>query len=209
MPFTIDDFIRRRPFVFHLTARANVARIRESAALQPAALMLKESRNDGLLRTRRRTSLQPKLDGKVVHIRDQRPLHAGNIDFQGGWTIEDLVGELNERVFFWPGSAGWVVSYAHRHYGRYANERPVILRAELAQILALNGVSAPHFCKYNSGSPRWTNGKASPRGPNTFVKCDETTFPVTGVVEVTFRSIVHLPASVEITDSYDGKWRRL
>jgi hypothetical protein len=162
-----------------------------------------------LLKVRRATSVQAKLNGDVIHVRDQHPLHAGNVAFHGKWTIDKLVQEINERVFFWPGSDGWVVSYARRHYQRYAAENPVVLRIPFAALLAANAGSDPLFCKYNSGSPRWTSGRASPRGPDTFVRCAKAAFPASGVVEVNFRSTVKLPIRIEVADSYDGKWRAL
>jgi hypothetical protein len=209
MAFTVEEFARLRPYLFHLTSRANVARINRTRALDPAATILKASGNQMMLKARRGTSIQAKVNGEVVHVRDQHPLHAGNIAFQGSWTFEKLVQEINERVFFWPGSEWWVISYARRHYNRYAAEKPVVLRIPVAELLSRNAGSDPLFCKYNSGSPRWTSGKASPRGPDTFVKCAKASFRASGVVEVSFRSTVKLPGRVEIANSYDGKWRPL
>jgi hypothetical protein len=207
--FTIQQFVALRPYVYHLTARANRARIKRTDALDPAAAILKASGNAGMLSMRRATGLQAKINGDVIHVRDQHPLHAGNVAFQGKWTIDKLVEEINERVFFWPGSASWVVSYARRHFHRYAAEKPIVLRMQFASLLSANVGRDPLFCKYNSGSPRWVSGKASPRGPSTFEKCGKAPFLPSGVVEVTFRSSVRLPADVEVADSYDGLWRRL
>ncbi len=49
MAFTIENFILRRPYIYHLTARSNAARIKEFAALEPAAAILKASGNHKLL----------------------------------------------------------------------------------------------------------------------------------------------------------------
>jgi hypothetical protein len=207
--FAIEEFIRLRPYVYHLTARANRARISRTKTLTPAASLLRASGNHRIVATRRPDSLKIKLNGDIVHVRDQHPLHAGNISFLGKWTFDRLVAEINERVFFWPGSANWVVSYALRHYARYEAEKPLVLRVPLAALLAANVGVEPSFCKFNSGSPRWVAGKASPRGPDTFVNCEKAPFRPSGVVEVTFRSPLKLPADVQVAGSYSGAWRAL
>jgi hypothetical protein len=209
MAFTIQEFVRSRPYLYHLTARTNSARIKRTNTLDPTAAILKASGNLKMLTARRPTALHVNVNGDAIHVRDQHPLHAGNVDFRGKWTIDKLVQEINEMVFFWPGSADWVTSYALRHYQRYAFEKPVVLRMSLAAVIHANCGIDPLFCKYNSGSPRWNSGNASPRGPDTFVTCAKASFRPPGAVEVTFRSSVRLPSGVEVADSYNGKWRPL
>jgi hypothetical protein len=65
------------------------------------------------------------------------------------------------------------------------------------------------FSKYNTGAPRCTKGKGSPRGPNTFVAVERATFSVSGVVEVAFKDAVKLPESTQIGDSPVGPWRTI
>jgi hypothetical protein len=159
-----------------------------------------------LLASRRRTGREIAIDNEMIHIRDQAPLHEGNIRFGDGWSLSDLVSELNQRVFFWPGSGGGPIAYGVRHFERYLTERPVVLRVSLPNLLDCNPVT-PLFCKFNSGSPRCSGGLGSLRCSDTFVTADRATFTPSGVVEVTFLDAVNLPNNVLVADSPQGPWR--
>lgn len=209
MPFTIDEFVRAKPYVFHLTARANQARIQRTRVLHPASHLLAAAGQLGLTTVRRRNCIQVPIDGEFVQVRDQAPLHGGNIAFEGGWLLARFIQELNERVFFWPGSKDGPIAYGHRHFARYAEEHPVVMRTPLKRLLEVNVDHQPKFCRFNSGSPRCSSGRKSPRGPSTFVDCLNADFRRGQVVEVTFRGTVILPAQTEWADSYDGPWQDL
>lgn len=144
-----------------------------------------------------------------VWIRDQRPLHAGNVGFRGGWTFEDLLMAINDKVFFWPGTYSGPISYGIRHYERYAADRPVLLRLRSSQVLIANSTTTPLFCRYNSGSPRWSNGVASPRGPETFVPCTRAVFSAAAVVEFVMSGEVAIPRCAEVALSFNGPWKPL
>src|SRR6185295_17449394 len=96
-----------------------------------------------------------------------------------------LLKAINERVFFWPGTEFRPISYGIRHFERYRSERPVILRCKSDLLFNTPG-QEPEFCKYNSGSPRCSNGIGSPRGPDTFVPASRAMFSAAKAVEVTF-----------------------
>jgi hypothetical protein len=102
-----------------------------------------------------------------------------------------------------------VVSSARRHFARYAPEMPAIIRVQLAELIDANRSAEPGFCKFNSGSPRWNSGRASPRGPGTFVSCRNALFSASAVIEVTFRTSLNLPDKVEVAETYDGIWQYL
>jgi hypothetical protein len=80
-----------------------------------------------------------------INIRDQQPLYAGNILLDGGWSFEDMIQSLNERVFFWPGTAYGPIEHGRRHYQRYADESPIIIRASTSEMYAANPDSTPFF----------------------------------------------------------------
>jgi hypothetical protein len=109
--FTSDQFLRTRPFLFHLTGRDNVREIRKTHVLYSAAVLMQESGDTSFLRKRRAESWRVQLGAATISIRDQLPLHAGNISLEGGWLFEDVVECLNERVFFWPGNGYGPISY--------------------------------------------------------------------------------------------------
>jgi hypothetical protein len=209
MAFTIAAFQQARPFLFHLTARSNVKRINRTRSLQSAAFLFAAS-GDGVMIDRKRTDIHEiEVDGEVVSIRDQAPLHKGNIRFQGGWSFADLVRHLNEHVFFWPGSESGPIAYGVRHFERYRDGAPVLLRVRCESLVAANSDRAPLFCKFNSGSPRCSGGLGSVRGPTTFVESPSCDFTPGKVVEVTFREQVLLPGDVEMGNSPSGLWTQL
>jgi hypothetical protein len=123
------------------------------------------------------------------------------------WSFERFVAHLNGRVFFWPGDGQGPISYGMRHFARYEAEEPVILRVPVLDVVEANAAVEPLFCRYNSGSPRWTQGVASPRGATTFVSACDANFRASQVVEVTFAATVTLPSSAELGMGPSGPWR--
>lgn len=204
MPFTLERFISTRPYLYHLTSASNSDRILRSRKLVSAAILLQASGEEEWLRKKRKNSKVVEVDGQEISIRDQQPLYEGKSLLKGGWTFKDLIESLNSRVFFWPGLEEKPVDSGQRHFERYVEEEPVILRVRTAEMLQLN--AQPLFCKYNSGSPRTTKGKGSPRGPATFVTCSDAPYTASNVVEVTFKDEANLPKKVEYSGSTSGPW---
>ena len=209
MPFTLQEFQAKRPYLYHLTDQRNVERIRRTERLYSATYLLKAANAHATITERRPNSVGVMVDGEEIWIRDQRPLHAGNVGFEGGWTFEDLLKALNDKVFFWPGTANGPISYGIRHFQRYASEKPALLRLSTSRVATTNNGTSPLFCRYNSGSPRWSNGVASPRGPSTFVACTLASFSATSVVECVISEQVLLPPCAEVAAAFDGPWRPL
>src|SRR6266536_6073616 len=118
--------------------------------------------------TRRKGHLSQQVNGTVVMIRDQDPLHRGNVRLKEGWDFADLVFYLNDHVYFWPGGIYGPIAYGHRHFARYHEEDAAILRVPTRLLFDENAPSLPLFSKYNSGAPRCVQGNGSPRGSDTF-----------------------------------------
>lgn len=209
MPFDLNAFATSRPYLFHLTSRENLKRIRRTRVLQCSTMLHSLALNPPALTNKRGNHLELKLPGDSVFLRDQSPLHKGNMRLLGSWTFQDVLDNLNGRVFFWPGTSSGVISYGVRHYVRYASERPVLLRMSSSDLFKANSLNAPEFCRYNSGSPRCSGGVGSPRGPNTFVVASAADFTASKVVEVTFRGEIDLPSQVWFAGSPTGPWRLL
>lgn len=205
----LSEFSSLRPLLFHLTAAENLDRIRADSKLLSAATLLLSAHRGDLLSERRREHVAIMTRGARVHIRDQRPLHSGAIEFQSGWDLARLVAELNQHVFFWPGSLRGPVESGRNHFSRYQSEGPVILRAPTWSLLGANARRVPLFACVNSGAPRCSRGRRSPRGESTF--CDALTFSRTAssVVEVVFRDSVAVPRGTEVASSPHGPWRPL
>ncbi len=207
MPFTLEQFIAARPFLYHLTDQSNVSKISKSRTLHSASNLMRQAGDIEYLHQKRTEHIAIQIENMVVKIRDQQPLYAGNILFENNWSFEDVIHLLNERVFFWPGKDESPISYGIRHFERYADEQPAILRISTVDLFAANSGVSPFFCKYNSGSPRCTQGHGSPRGSQTFLNCGEANYTSCNVVEVTYIEQVQLPAKIEVADSFTGSWK--
>jgi hypothetical protein len=195
--------------MYHLTDERNISRVRRTMKLESAVRLLTAAGRSDLLRARRRQHEQVSVDGEIVYVRDQAPLHAGNMALEAGWTLSDFVYYLNERVFFWPGTALGPIVYGRRHFERYAAERPAIIRMQGRSLTSANPDIELRFCKYNSGSPRWTQGRPSPRTAQTFVLASEAPFRPSAVVEVTVAGSVCVSDDAEVSTSPDGPWAPL
>lgn len=205
----IDAFANARPYLYHLTHQDNLSHIREMARLFPASILMGRANRAELIRSLRRGPRQLSVDGRMITIRDQDRLHRGNASIPNGYTFEDLIETLNGRVFFWPGFIGGPISYGVRHFERYQKEQPVIIRVGCEALVVANSGVAPRFCRYNSGSPRCSNGNRSPRGPETFLLAQDFHETPSKVVEVTFDQVVTLPQDAECGETPTGPWRSL
>jgi hypothetical protein len=208
MALKLEDVIRRRPFLYHLTDARNVERILRTGVLEPASVLAKRGGREDLLASKRRGHVEVLVESESVFLRDQAPLHAGNMKLSSGWRFERFIRALNDRVFFWPGSESGPIDYGVRHFNRYETEKPAILRISLASLLGANGDVEIEVCRYNSGSPRWSRGIPSPRGSQTFVSPQKADFSVNQIVEVTVAGSVQLPRDLEVGSKPDGLWRR-
>src|SRR5258708_4339893 len=110
MAFSLPEVIDRWSHVYHLTARDNVRKIKAEGSLLSASTLMKKAGHD-CCDEKRREHLPVTIGGEKCLIRDQKPLHRGNVTLEGGWTFEDLLQALNERVFFWPGHIEGPLSY--------------------------------------------------------------------------------------------------
>jgi hypothetical protein len=205
----MDRFVKVRPYLYHLTDRSNLDRIRKEKALCCTRELMSRAGRMDLLRTRRKEHERIEIDGSVVTLRDQKPLLSGAIELTGGFTFEKFVKSLNSRIFFWPGDDGGPVRSGQRHFARYASENPAMLRCRFQSLISANPSAEPLFCPYNSGAPRAVNGRKSPRGPDTFLRDYEFPKMVSRVVEVTFAGTVALPSDSEYRSGLHERWNAL
>jgi hypothetical protein len=149
------------------------------------------------------------VDGREIVLRDQKPLHKGNTGLPNGYKFDDFIESLNRRVFFWPGDKSGPIDYGLRHFERYKDERPVVLRIDFASLIDANPSIEPRFCRYNSGAPRCSYGKKSPRGPRTFLAAAHFEGAPAGVVELTFEGEISLPPNTKFGKHPAGPWSSL
>jgi hypothetical protein len=200
-------FTRSRPYLYHLTARENIAGILNDQRIHATSELLKEAKQSELIRSKRPEMILLSVLNRQVRIRDQAPLYAGNCTFPQGFSFNDLIEILNSHVFFWPGTASSPIDYGIRHFERYESEGPVILRVSTDQLFASNPGNESKICRYNSGAPRCTQGKGSPRGPEIFQRLSLFSGNPSQVREITFETMVILPSQIEISKTPNGPWQ--
>ena len=209
MPFDLGKFQRLRPFLYHLTARENLPRIRRSRSLECAACLFDAASRPELKRKRRRNGCRLRIDEGTVHVRDQSPLHSGNICPDQDFSFEEFVELLNEHVFFWPGGSDGPNRYGRRHFERYRDDKPALIRIRSEALVSSNYGNTPLFCRYNSGARRCSNGNRSPRGPYTFAAADTFSLTAGKVVEAVYKQQARLPECAQLAFSPDGRWKPL
>ena len=208
----LESFFGKSEFLYHLTDRRNCDIIIKSGILMSTvelvnASNLSDNEKSKLLRARRPSHVEIKIDNKSYYLRDQRPISVKNLEkcLTNNWTVSDFLFHLNRRVFFWPN-----LNRLERHYNRYVNENPVIIRVETRNMIELN----PHaeYCRLNSGATRssshW-NGGPPPRGAETFLHSDEYHLPPASIAEVTFLNNCKLPNIISVADTPNGVWQEV
>ena len=198
MPFQLDEFVRLRPFAYHVTHRENVRLLKASGTLRTAASIIQEAGAVHLLGLRRENETVVQLPEGPVVLKDQRPLIAANLALPANWSVADFVEYLNSFVYFWPGWDRGLIGPGQRLLSHYEEDGPGVLRCSTADLIAANPHVVPEFCPYNSGAPRYHSGKRAFRGPNLFM--DAARFPrrASEVVELAFRGDIALPQSTQL-----------
>lgn len=201
MPFQLDEFIKLRPFAYHVTHRDNVDRLRASRRIRTAASVIHEAGAVHLIALRRDRDVVLHVSEGPVVLKDQHPLIAANIELHSEWSVADFVAYLNSFVYFWPGSDRGLIGAGHRLLSHYAADGPGVLRCQTADLFGANPQIEPEFCPFNSGAPRYHSGKRAYRGPNLFTTAAHFPRRASEVVELAFRGDIELPSSTQLRSS--------
>lgn len=206
LAFTRDDFLARRPWLYHFTTPQNVDLLRsERAMLSAAAWVVRANAFRPQIEDPYAYLGAPRLQSRMLEIdhrrtvtlNDQLPIqHPKQCNNLQG-TYSDFLRCLNGYVFFWPGTDERprpTGNLASRFAARYAAFG--LVRVLVAPLWHRRN-SPIRFCRYNSGAPQ-ARTKA-PRGPQIFVTCDAADYDERGVAEVVFPNRVDLPP--------DTQWR--
>jgi hypothetical protein len=205
MPLDTLRLAQLRPYLYHLTAEQNLGSIKRHLELRCARLLL-ESANLMHLASKRRTEHLPIRMGKEsLLIRDQKPLAVGAIAFEVGWAMERFTEHINEHVFFWPGDSTGPIQAGLNHYERYKHERVALVRVSTVDFAPAHAA----YSRVNSGAPRCSGGKHSPRGGNTYLPAHLFSGTPSQVIEVVAVHSYPLPPTSEVAYVPHGPWRPL
>lgn len=194
MAFDRDSFARAFPTLWHVTSATNWPRIAATRSLQSAASLMRAAGDTAWLERRREAAVPLTVGTEVVWLRDQAPLHEGAVRLEGGWTFPQLVREINERVYFWPGDHTGPTRKARENFSAFRQAGGyVLLRVPTAPLLATVGSLRVQLTRVNVGALRHhpTSGYAA-RGPGTFMGLGAFTGAASAVQEVTVRDRVDL-----------------
>ena len=198
MSFRLDEFIRLRPFAYHVTHRDNVELLRSSRQIRTAASVIREAGALHLNSLRREHDVAVRMREGTVVLKDQRPLIAANIQLHAEWSLADFVAYLNSFVYFWPGSDRELSGAGRRLLSHYEADGPGVLRCPTADLFSANSHIEPEFCPFNPGAPRFHSGKRAYRGPSLFTTADHFPRRASEVVELAFRGDIELPDSTQL-----------
>ncbi len=205
----INDFIKKHPYLYHLTDARNVVNINKVGRIfstNTISNLAGTNNPDELLSKRRAQHEMISINGTKIHIRDQRPLNkALDNCLTDGWSAADFIRLLNQRVFLWPNLKRLTI-----HFDRYSHENPIIFRFLSEDILQMHPEA--QFSRINSGATRPTGalgGKAALRGPNTFQEALEYEHPPRTVAEVTIPTFCNLPVAYWMGDAPWGPWKKV
>jgi hypothetical protein len=208
----IEEFTKKKEFLYHLTDKDNLEKIKAVKELLSTEAILNlssldENERNEFLSQRRKNHEIIKVGEDRYHIRDQRPISLLNLVkcLTTGFSVKDFFRMLNNRVFFWP-----TLHRLNSHYKRYSSENPVIIKVSTEELLEIN----PHseFCRLNSGATRSNShlkGAPPERGNGTFLPAEEFKYTVGKVAEVTFPGSCKLPGRIYIGKSPEGPWEEV
>lgn len=204
---TLPEVLELRPFLYHLTARKNVPTLIQGGEFLSAKDIFDLGNRKDLLQTRRLHCEAVRVGGTEYVVRDQRPLQQGNMLLEDGLSFGEFVEILNSLIFFWPGNERAPIDMGLRHFERYLDENPVVLRVEFKALLDANFGISPKFARVNSGAPRChpRAGKGQ-RGHGTFVEPRLFSGTAGDVKEVVFDRRLKLPQRVELGTIRGKSW---
>lgn len=209
---TKEDFVIKRPYLYHLTDRRNLESIIDDKKIYSTVCLVRLSEIENqatYLKTRREKDsrrIPIIVEGVPVFIRDQHPINSA-LDrclTDGACTVEQFIYHLNKRVFMWPS-----YNRMNNHFQTYKHDNPIIMRFSTQDLFELNSNNIK-LSKINSGATRCVghyNGNPAPRGYNTFKTFAQLSDSRVGdIAEVTFENECNLPNSVSVSNLPDGPW---
>lgn len=206
----VENFIKLRPYLYHLTDRENRDNILNKQRLLSTSYIVENSNivdKLAFLTSRRLGHTEIFINETKYKIRDQRPISMLALGkcVTDGWSAADFIKHLNDRTFFWP-----TIKRLNTHYQRYKIEEPIIIRVKTESLFVLN--DTPKFCRLNSGATRansYLGGVAPARGANSFLTADQYSRTPGTVVEVTFDNFCDLPSSIWLGSTPYGPWEKM
>jgi hypothetical protein len=212
MTMDIQEFTKKKAYLYHLTDKDNLANILETKEILSTESIVNLTNWDN--QQKNKFLSHRRKDHEIINtptgnykIRDQKPISLTNLVkcLTKGITTGEFFKLLNMRVFFWP-----TLKRLESHYNRYASESPIIHKVESSDLFNIN--SNPEFCRLNSGATRSNShlkGAPPERGINTFLSAEKYNLRISQVAEVTFPTRCILPSKFYIGKTPSGPWKEI
>lgn len=101
MSFSIDDAVRRWPWLYHNTDARNLHAVESTRRFRSAIDLLDAAGSEWVRRygrTRRRSLVGVPTATGIIWLKDQSPLAPGAVLLEPGTALEDVVAMINSRV---------------------------------------------------------------------------------------------------------------
>lgn len=197
------------PHSYHVTAKANLASIRESRVLWPARTLLERANRSRFVRQRRTQDLILQVEMLQVLIRNQISLEPSLLDLGPTCTLEEYVACLNSYVFFWPGTTLGPISDGLRMFERTNGTPAVIIRVPTASLIGTNGASPKYVTTCNTGKTWTERGMRVRRDPQVFQCLNAFSGQPASIREICFKGEIRFPDDAELGTGPAGPWTKL
>lgn len=207
MAIPVSKLIASRSFAFHICAEINFAAIQATRTLISAENLLQETEHSHYLRGLRPETVAVSVKGRLIQLRDHKPLIPSNLELLDGFTLNDFINELNSRVFLWAGTENGPCKSGKRYIAKYqSEENTFILRVPTSELLDANTEKELEVTFCNSGAARYHTGQRAKRGRSTFVALTAAMRRPNEVVELTFKHSAVLPRQTQYARALSGPW---
>ena len=204
-----EDFVRRWPFCYHVTFTLNLTVIRQAGALYAAQTLLR-SAGRAAYRSRRDADMTIRIESRSVVLRNQRALNPSALLLPPGCSLDDYIAFLNERAYFWPGTASGPIDDGLRLWASHiAGNPPAIIRVPSMSLVDANGCATMQVADCNTGASWMEGGRKSYRAPTRCRPVEEFSGDPEAIAEVSFHHAVRLPRCTQVAASYRGGWGSL
>jgi hypothetical protein len=205
----IGELINRWSYCYHVTALANLVRVRELGRLVPAADLLRAASRVDLIAKRRTEDIALQVGGREVLVRNQIPLNPTALHLECGLSLREYVAYLNSMVFLWPGTELGPSADCFRMFLRSANTVSALLRVPTRSLVETNGSATVRVSTCNAGATWFQDGKRSSRSIDILQAVDQHAGDADAITELSYPHDVRLPVDVEYALSPAGPWRGL
>lgn len=206
---TTDEIVSLWPFCYHVTFASNLASIRKTGVIRPAAELL-EAAGVGRPQGRRLSERRLRIDGLEVCIRNQRALDPEALQLGEDERLEHFLSYLDRRTYFWPGDTAGPVRDGQRMIDAHGDDLPAaIIRIPTRSLIDANLPRVLCVAAVNTGAAWHGGGRSARQLRSAVVQLADFAGDLRLIVECSFDGAAALPAPTEVAPPALIDWRQL